>query len=125
MPVLGDPAYQPREKADVGVRFSQWGESTDRFYTGSSDGLVKVWNIKYAAEDVLIRDLVQIDAGVMCGAFTPDYSSLLLGDGAGGIHLCSLQSLDDDHEHDDDDDNGENDGKKSSISQFSFIPATE
>ena len=125
MPVLSDPAYQPREKADVGVRFAQWGESTDRFYTGSSDGFVKVWNIKLAAENVLVRDLVQIDAGVMCGAFTTDYSRLLLGDAAGGIHLHSIQSLDDDDDQGNYDDEDGNHEKESSISQFSFIPATE
>ncbi|EAA27042.3 defective in DNA methylation-9 protein [Neurospora crassa OR74A] len=34
-----------REHEDVGVKFTAWGRTLDRFYTGSSDGVVKVWNL--------------------------------------------------------------------------------
>lgn len=84
-----------RERADTGVRFAQWGHSTDRFYTGSSDGVVKAWNIKRATEDSLVRDVVQLEAGVMCGAFSADYSNLLLGDTAGTLKILSVQAGDD------------------------------
>ncbi|KAI9823332.1 MAG: hypothetical protein M1832_002556 [Thelocarpon impressellum] len=99
LPTGDDPAWRPREKVDTGVRYAQWGESNDRFYTGSSDGIVKSWNIKRAAEDALVRDLVSLEGGVMCGAFSPDFSKLLLGDTSGGLSLLSV-GLDEDEEDD-------------------------
>ncbi|PHH63472.1 hypothetical protein CDD80_1217 [Ophiocordyceps camponoti-rufipedis] len=37
---LDDFSYD-REKEDTGVKFTAWGSTPDRFYTGSSDGVVK------------------------------------------------------------------------------------
>ena len=78
-----------REKVDTGVRFAQWGSTTDRFYTGSSDGVVKVWNIKHGPKDVWVQNLIQLDSGVMCGAFSDDHSKLLLGDTAGQLKILA------------------------------------
>ncbi|KAI9787350.1 MAG: hypothetical protein M1816_007636 [Peltula sp. TS41687] len=88
-----------KERHDTGVRFAQWGHSPNRFYTGSSDGVVKVWDIKRAPENAHIKDLVQLESGVMSGSFTKDYSRLLLGDAQG--HLTILETGFDDYEDDD------------------------
>ncbi|KAI9840775.1 MAG: hypothetical protein M1837_001305 [Sclerophora amabilis] len=98
-PIQELPEGRPREENDTGVKFAQWGESTDRFYTGSSDGIVKSWNIKRATEDALVCDVAKFDAGIMCGSFSLDRSKLLIGDAAGGIHVLSV-ALDDDEEED-------------------------
>ena len=81
---------QPPELVDTGVRFSSWGPCRDRFYTGSSDGLVSAWNPYVAPDDMHVRDVVQLDSGVMCGAFSPDYTNLLLGEEQGSVNLLSV-----------------------------------
>lgn len=90
----GDPlseldAGMTREQADVGVRVALWGNSTDRLYTGSSDGVLKSWNILRAPEDAHIQDIVSLGAEIMSGSFSPDGTNILLGDACGGIHLLS------------------------------------
>ncbi|KAI9752780.1 MAG: hypothetical protein M4579_005486 [Chaenotheca gracillima] len=89
-PIQTIPENRRRDEADTGVKFAQWGESPSRFYTGSSDGVVKSWNIKLATEDTLVRDVAQFDAGVMCGSFSSDFSRLLIGDASGGVHVLSV-----------------------------------
>lgn len=79
----------PREQADTGVNMQLWGATSDQFYTGASDGIVKKWNILRAPEDALVEDVATLKEGIMCGAFSPDHSNLLVGDVSGGIHLLS------------------------------------
>ncbi|CRG86717.1 hypothetical protein PISL3812_03728 [Talaromyces islandicus] len=78
-----------REQADVGVRVALWDNSIDNFITGSSDGVLKSWNILRAPEDVLVRDIAAVGNGIMSGAFSSDKSNLLVGDDSGGIHVFS------------------------------------
>ena len=52
--------------------------------------MVKCWDVKRATEDALFRDVVRLDAGIMAGAFSPDYSQLMIGDSAGGLHLLKV-----------------------------------
>ncbi|KAI9721277.1 MAG: hypothetical protein M1812_002439 [Candelaria pacifica] len=78
-----------REQSDMGVRMALWGKSGNIFYSGSSDGVIKAWNINYSPEDVHLHDIVQLQAGVMCGAFSPDHSNLLVGDSRGAVHILS------------------------------------
>ncbi|KAL4747608.1 hypothetical protein BDW72DRAFT_182524 [Aspergillus terricola var. indicus] len=90
----GDPLNQldetiDREQADTGVNMQLWGTSYDSFYTGASDGMVKRWDILRAPEDVLVQDLASLQEGIMCGAFSPDRSNMLIGDVSGGVHLLS------------------------------------
>lgn len=90
----GEPLNQmdeflSREQADVGVRLALWGGAMDQFYSGASDGVLKRWNILQSPEDVLIRDVISFGEEIMCGAFSGDKSDLLVGDGAGGIHVLS------------------------------------
>ena len=88
-PIVELPHDRPRELADVGVRVALWGRETSRFYTGSSDGLLKEWDIRKATEDAFVRNVASLDAEVMAGAFSPDSTNLVLGDAAGGVHLLS------------------------------------
>lgn len=78
-----------REQADVGVRVALWGDSIDQFYTGASDGVLKLWNILLSPEDVLIGNKMTFPEEIMSGAFSGDKSNLLIGDSAGGVHILS------------------------------------
>ncbi|KAL4894640.1 WD40-repeat-containing domain protein [Aspergillus ambiguus] len=78
-----------REEADVGVRVAVWGMGTDQFYTGASDGVLKLWDITRAPEDALVKDVAHVQEEIMSGAFSPDKSNLLIGDAAGGLHVFS------------------------------------
>lgn len=82
-----------REQSDTGIRLTAWADSGSQFYTGSSDGVIKIWNIKLATEDAHVRDVVQLDAGVMCGAFSPDSTNLLVGDARGSVHILSTAPI--------------------------------
>jgi WD40 repeat protein len=79
-----------QELADCGVGFCGWGESRDRLLTGSSDGVVKVWDIHRAPRDAHIRDLASFNSGIMSGAFNHDFSSLLIGEVNGTINLLEV-----------------------------------
>ncbi|KAH8691111.1 WD40-repeat-containing domain protein [Talaromyces proteolyticus] len=95
-----------REQADVGVRVALWGNSVDNFMTGGSDGALKSWNVLRAPENVFIEDIAVIEDEIMSGAFSPDKSSLLVGDAAGGVHIFSpgadaVEELNYDYSHED------------------------
>ena len=84
--------FLTREQADVGVRLALWGDAMDEFYTGASDGALKRWNILLSPEDTLVHDVYRFGEEIMCGSFSADKSNLLIGDGAGGIHMLSSLS---------------------------------
>lgn len=73
----------------MGVKFTAWGTTLDRFYTGSSDGVVKVWNVR-CLDRPLIRTLLEVPAQVSCGMFSPDRTKLLIGDASGRVFLLSI-----------------------------------
>ncbi|KAI9661423.1 MAG: hypothetical protein M1831_003156 [Alyxoria varia] len=85
---------RPRECSDTGVRFLTWGESSRNLYSGSSDGIVASWNPYLAPEDAFQRDVVRLNSGVMAGAFSPDYTNLLLGDVQGTVLMLSVGNED-------------------------------
>lgn len=78
-----------REEVDTGVMMSLWGLEGSLFYTGSSDGMIKAWDIRRHPNDVLIRNVAQFGAGIQSGAFSPDGTNLLVGDADGGVHVLS------------------------------------
>ncbi|KAE8449716.1 hypothetical protein EG329_007491 [Mollisiaceae sp. DMI_Dod_QoI] len=86
----------PLEQADSGVKFAAWGRSINRFYTGSSDGVVKAWDITRPTTQALIRTVVEAQGGIACGVFDSDHTQLLIGDATGHLHL--IRSPDDDDE---------------------------
>lgn len=82
------------ENEDSGVKFACWGRSNDRFYTGSSDGYVKSWNIKAASGKAFVRDVLKVAGGIYTGAFSKDYSKLIVGDDTGTVYLLSIDDSD-------------------------------
>ena len=88
-PIIDLDHTRDREQADTGVMMSLWGLGGTLFYTGSSDGMVKAWDIRRHPADVLIRNVAQFEAGVQSGAFSPDGTNLLVGDADGGFHILS------------------------------------
>ncbi|KAK8086960.1 hypothetical protein PG994_001934 [Apiospora phragmitis] len=88
----GEPVeelFGDREREDVGVKFVEWASTTDRLYTGSSDGVVKVWDIRHGGA-ILVRDLIECAGPITFGAFPPDQTQLAVGDGSGRVYLLSL-----------------------------------
>jgi WD40 repeat protein len=82
--------FEDRELADTGVRFLSWGDNITRLYTGSSDGIVKVWDVARSEQDVFIKDLVKTDSGIMSGSFSPDKSRLIVGEVNGSINVLEV-----------------------------------
>lgn len=79
---------------DVGIRLSAWGRTCERFYTGSSDGKVKAWNVKAPKGSTFIRDVLSVSGGISAGAFSKDFSKLVIGDATGKVHLLSIDESD-------------------------------
>lgn len=79
-----------RWEVDTGVRFLSWGSERDRLYTGSSDGVVACWDPYRSDSDKHVRDVVQLNSAVMSGAFSPDFSRLLIGEDAARLNLLSV-----------------------------------
>ncbi|KAL8975132.1 MAG: hypothetical protein Q9197_000646 [Variospora fuerteventurae] len=83
------PSIEHRERVDAGVMLSVWGKGASLFYSGSSDGVIKAWDILRAPEDVWVKDIAHLPAGVQSGALSPDGVNMLVGDAVGGIHILS------------------------------------
>ncbi|KXT17707.1 hypothetical protein AC579_9032 [Pseudocercospora musae] len=82
-----------REETDTGVRFLSWGATKTRLYSGSSDGIVKVWNPYRAEGNAHIADIDvprQHRSAVMSGAFSPDHRELLIGTENGRINAFKI-----------------------------------
>ena len=77
------------EDQDTGVCMSVWDQDGRVLYTGSSDGVIKAWNIYQSTEDASIREVAKFDSGIMCGSFSPDYTNLLVGLSKGSIQILS------------------------------------
>ncbi|RFU73298.1 hypothetical protein TARUN_8948, partial [Trichoderma arundinaceum] len=88
-----DEYYVDREKEDTGVKFTAWGNSLDRFYTGASDGTVMVWNLRKKG-DPYLRTLLEAPGPISCGTFSPDLQRLIVGDATGRVFLFSLDKED-------------------------------
>jgi hypothetical protein len=82
--------HEPREVTDTGIRFLSWGNNATRLYSGSSDGILKVWNVARSEEDTFVKDLITLDSGIMSGAFSPDHSRLLLGEVNGSVNVLEV-----------------------------------
>lgn len=82
------------DEDDTGIKFTAWGTSLDRFYTGSSDGVVKVWNIRTSGKSAKGRAILEAPAQISFGAFSPDKSRLVIGDASGRIFILSVDEED-------------------------------
>ncbi|KAI4649459.1 hypothetical protein J4E93_003779 [Alternaria ventricosa] len=78
------------EITDTGIRFLSWGENATRLYSGSSDGVVKVWDVTRAEQNTFIKDLITTDSGIMSAAFSPDYSKLVVGEVNGSVNVLEV-----------------------------------
>ncbi|ROW06476.1 hypothetical protein VMCG_04322 [Cytospora schulzeri] len=78
------------DEDDTGVKFTAWGTSLDRFYTGSSDGVVKVWTVRGGPRKAKGRVILEAPAQISYGAFSPDFSKLVIGDASGRVFLLSV-----------------------------------
>jgi len=90
VPLMELDPHWPREQFDTGVRVCAWNDRATRLYTGSSDGVLKVWDTSRATEDALVRDVATFNSGIMSGAFTEDSSKLLIGEVNGSINLLEV-----------------------------------
>ncbi|KAJ9604563.1 hypothetical protein H2200_010676 [Cladophialophora chaetospira] len=86
-PVQDFAPGRERELNDVGVRYVEWTTNAGQLYTGGSDGWLKLWDTRRSEADVLLQDVANIGSEIMCGKFSPDQSSLLIGDEDGRLHL--------------------------------------
>ncbi|EPE08770.1 wd repeat-containing protein [Ophiostoma piceae UAMH 11346] len=78
---------------DTGVKFVAWGQTPDRLYTGSSDGIVKVWNVRThsnSSATPFVRNLLQCPGPVSFGAFSPNKSKLAIGDATGRVTVLAV-----------------------------------
>ncbi|KAF8426628.1 hypothetical protein EV426DRAFT_702229 [Tirmania nivea] len=82
-----DPNLPPPD--DTGVEVALWGptHASNYLYTGSSDGVVKVWDVKRA--DPFVKDLAKVDAQIMSGAWAPGGEMLIVGDTSGTATVLS------------------------------------
>ncbi|KAH5285557.1 hypothetical protein HBI70_036040 [Parastagonospora nodorum] len=80
----------PHERTDTGVRFLSWGENSTRLYSGSSDGVVKAWDVTRSDDHTFVKDIVTFNSGIMAGAFSPDYSKLVLGEVNGSVNVLDV-----------------------------------
>ncbi|KAL7906871.1 hypothetical protein GGI35DRAFT_97564 [Trichoderma velutinum] len=93
-----DEYYHDREKEDTGVKFTAWGNNQDRFYTGSSDGTVMVWNVRKKHRPY-IRTILEAPGPISCGAFSPDFRKMVIGDATGRVFLFSIDKEDEPEAH--------------------------
>lgn len=82
------------DEDDTGVKFTAWGRSLDRFYTGSSDGIVKVWNVRCSEKKAKGTVILEAAAQISFGAFSPDRSRLVIGDASGRVFVLSVDKED-------------------------------
>ncbi|KAF7535909.1 hypothetical protein G7Z17_g13121 [Cylindrodendrum hubeiense] len=90
--------YDDREREDTGVKFTAWGSSPDRFYTGSSDGKVKVWDVRNRRKP-LVRTLLEAPGPISFGTFSPDRTKLAVGDATGRVFILSIDKRDEPESH--------------------------
>lgn len=86
MPITPDTNL---EAEDTGTTFAQWCPHDGYLYTGGSDGVVKVWDVRRA--DSLARNLPALDAQIMSGEFSPDFDKLFIGSASGKATLFSME----------------------------------
>lgn len=82
-------SIMPSGERDTGVMMSSWGPGASLYYTGSSDGSVRAWDVRRHPNDVHVHTVAQLDAGIQSGKFSPDGTHLLLGDATGQVHVLS------------------------------------
>lgn len=90
----GETKDDDHERVDSGVKFAAWGRTSDRFFTGSSDGVVKAWNVRAPPGEEHVADVITLSGGISAGAFSSDHSRLLVGDATGKLNVLRCGDLD-------------------------------
>ncbi|KFY20907.1 hypothetical protein V491_03326, partial [Pseudogymnoascus sp. VKM F-3775] len=90
----GETKNDNHERVDSGVKFAAWGRTTDRFFTGSSDGVVKAWNVRAPPGEEHVADVITLSGGISSGAFSSDHSRLMIGDATGKLNVLKCGDLD-------------------------------
>lgn len=98
-PILDWDHTKHQEEADSGIMMTAWGPESAFLYTGSSDGVVKCWDTFRSPEDAFVRDVADLGSGVQSGAFSPDFTHLLIGDADGAVHVLSSAPVDGWHDN--------------------------
>lgn len=80
----------PHEKTDTGIRFLSWGDNATRLYSGSSDGVVRIWDVTRSEEDTFVKDVIKVNSGIMAGSFSPDFTKLMIGEVNGSINILDV-----------------------------------
>ncbi|GAM86079.1 hypothetical protein ANO11243_040890 [Dothideomycetidae sp. 11243] len=88
------PHDRKRWEVDTGIRFLSWGANHSRLFSGSSDGVVKVWNPYVNNEDTHIADIATFQSAIMSGAFNSDHTELLIGEDQGRLNLLEVGAAD-------------------------------
>lgn len=81
------------ELDDTGVKVFQWGNERSELFTGSSDGVLRQWDIRRAPADVLTERVVNSGIELMSGKLSPDKSAFLLGDASGSLRILTRSPL--------------------------------
>ncbi|KAF2154902.1 WD40 repeat-like protein [Myriangium duriaei CBS 260.36] len=88
------PHDRKRWEVDTGVRFLSWGSNHSRLFSGSSDGVVKVWDPYVNNEDTHIRNIATFKSAIMSGAFNSDHTQLLIGEDQARLSLLEVGASD-------------------------------
>lgn len=76
------------------MKFASWGRTVGRFYTGSSDGKVKAWDVRAPRGEAFVRTVLSVSGGISSGAFSKSFSKLVIGDSTGKVHLIMTDDSD-------------------------------
>lgn len=78
-----------REEVDTGVTFASWVAQGSLIITGSSDGVVKVWDPTRPDPEHFLYNLASFDDPVMSGSLSPDGDALIIGETTGKATVLS------------------------------------
>lgn len=55
---------------------------------------MKAWDVRAGRKKAFVRDVLEVAGGISAGAFSKDYSKLLIGDATGKVHLLAYDDSD-------------------------------
>lgn len=77
------------EDEDTGVTYAQWGPDASLFLTGSSDGIIKAWDVTRGSP--FIKDVFRGETQIMSAALSPGRGELLVGECSGKATVLSTR----------------------------------